>query len=237
LTFAHTPEIVPIMALYMTNTWGFDSPSGPLQFSLKGWRDRARDVLQPGDLVVIVGTLGPPTAEDERGRILGLMEPTREVVSSLDYALTRLPHDFDEDGNYRWPFGLELRSAWRFSEPRKYLADVSSRTFSMDAAQGIVPLIPAEATQILALPREQVELLQPVRAAARIEGEEAARKRAAPPPTTMRTGIMHMRRMSAFTYAMQIESTPQSAFKVGWAFDFKARARQFNLARIRRMTR
>lgn len=27
------------VTLYMTKTWGFDSPSGPLQFSMQGWRE------------------------------------------------------------------------------------------------------------------------------------------------------------------------------------------------------
>jgi hypothetical protein len=61
------------MTVYMTKTWGFSSPSGPLQFSLRGWRDRARAELQPGDLVVIVGTMGDETAPEERGKILGLI--------------------------------------------------------------------------------------------------------------------------------------------------------------------
>lgn len=42
--------------------------------------------------------------------ILGLMEPSTVVVSSLDYfdldAVREV--DRDENGNYRWPFGLEL---------------------------------------------------------------------------------------------------------------------------------
>lgn len=220
------------MTLYMTKTWGFTSPCGPLQFSLKGWRDRARAMLRPGDLVAIVGTVGPPTLEGERGKLLGLMEPTTHVVSSLDYALDKAPEDFDESGNYRWPFGLELRAAWVFPGPRRSLIDVSSRTFSMDAAQGIVEMTPSETAAILALPREPVALLQLLRAAIRIQGVEAARKRAAPPPTTTRVGIMHMRRASAFTYAMAIENASTPAFKIGWAFDYKARARQFNQAAL-----
>jgi hypothetical protein len=39
---------------------------------------------------------------------------------------------------------------------------------------------------------------------------------------------MHMRRMSAYTYVMEIQGTATAAFKVGWAFDYKAREREFN---------
>lgn len=208
----------------MTKTWGFSSPSGPLQFSLQGWRNRARGLLRPGDLVVIVGTMGDETEQDERGKILGLMEPTTIVVSSLDFDLARGPRDFDENGNYRWPFGLELHRAWRFTEPRHALSKFSKRRFS------IVPLLPDEAEAILQLPIEPVSLRRPIRATARIEGSEAARRKAAPPPTTTRTGVMHMRRAPAFTYAMAIEGATTPAFKIGWAFDWKQRERQFNQA-------
>lgn len=216
------------MTMYLTKTWGFDAPCGPLQFSLNGWRENARKVFKPGDLVVIVGTTGDETAPDERGMILGLMEPTTIIVSSLDYSLISEPKDFDENGQYRWPYGLELRNAWRFSAPRTKLSSITARNFHMDAALGIVPLEETEAQRILALPREEVSLLRPIKAAARIEGEAVARRKAAPPPTTTRVGIMHMRRAPAYTYAMLIEGGQQPACKIGWAFDCKIRERQFN---------
>ncbi len=56
------------MTVYVTKTWGFSSPCGPLQFSQRGWRDRARAMLAPGDLGVIVGTMGDETLDEERGR-------------------------------------------------------------------------------------------------------------------------------------------------------------------------
>lgn len=187
-------------------------------------------MILPDDLVVIVGTMGDETLASERGMILGLMEPTTDIVSSLDYDLARGPRDFDDDGNYRWPFGLELRRAWRFSEPRTATTQFSSRRFSMDSAQGIVPLLADEAGPILALPREPVELLRPARAEARMSGLDAARRRRAPPPTTKRTGIMHMRRAPAFTYAMAIEGGRLPSVKIGWAFDWQQRERHFNQA-------
>lgn len=216
------------MTVYMTKTWGFGSPSGPLQFSTNGWRTNARGVLQPGDLVVIVGTKGDETDIDEQGRILGLMEPTRHIVSSLDYDLARGPQDYDAAGNYKWPFGLELMRAWQFDDPRPLLTEITQRRFHMDSAQGIVPLGPAEASAILALPRSEVGLLSSIAARARVEGASAARRKAAPPPTTERRGVMHMRRAPAFTYAMIIEGARADAFKIGWAFDWEQRERHFN---------
>src|SRR5690348_5207000 len=94
------------MTVFLTKVWGFGEPVGPLQFSSPTWRDKAGARLEPGDLVVLVGTKDEPTSGEERGRLLGLMEPTSEPVRSLDFQLARKAHDYDEDGRYRWPYGL-----------------------------------------------------------------------------------------------------------------------------------
>jgi hypothetical protein len=213
----------------MTKVWGFSEPVGPLQFGLSGYRDGAIKLLKPGDLVVLVGTLDEPTPEDEWGKLVGMMEPTTEPVSSLDFLEPRAPSDFNAEGEYKWPFGLLNRAAWRFSEPRRLFSDFSGRRFNMDSAQGIVPLLPDEAAAILALPRTPSPLLSSFRTTLRLEGEDAARRRAAPPPTTTRTGVMHMRRAPASTYLLELERGRERelGFKVGWAFDWKARRRGF----------
>lgn len=211
----------------MTKVWSFSAPCGPLQFSTKGWRDSARATLKPGDLVVLVGTKGDQTDPDSQGRALGVMEPTIEPVSSLDFDLEKRDEDFDSEGNYRWPYGLLNRRAWKFLVPPLF-EEISSRQFGMDSASGIVPLTDEEARRVKKLPKLEVQLLAPIRAIARIEGEESARRRAAPPPTTKRTGVMHYRRAPAFTYVMKIEGASISSFKVGWAFDFRSRERNFN---------
>jgi hypothetical protein len=218
------------MTVYLTKVWGFSEPVGPLQFSTEGWRDRARRSLRPGDLVVLVGTKGPPTVDDERGRLLGVMEPTTEPVLSLDFDLPTRPEHFDESANYKWPYGLLNRNAWRLLD-RPLLEDISDRSFNMDSALGLVELTPAEAERILALRRTEAPLLAPtVRARARIDGLDAVRRRSAPPPTTARRGVMHMRRAPAFTYALRLNGASAIAFKIGWAFDYKQRTRQFNTA-------
>jgi hypothetical protein len=216
------------MTIYMTKVWGFGDHEGPLQFSTKGWRDRARATLKPGDLVILVGTKGKKTDPDERGRLLGMMEPTNKIVLTQDFNLPTRALDFDTEGNYRWPYGLLNRHAWKFLEPRPLLKEISSRQFSMDAASGIVPLTDNEAAKVILLSRQEIELLMPIRARARIEGSDAARRKAAPPPTTTRRGVMHLRRAPAFTYCMMIEKASPISFKIGWAFDYEMRERGFN---------
>jgi hypothetical protein len=214
------------MTVFLTKTWGFDDPCGPLQFSTDGWRKNAQALIRPGDFVVIVGTKGVNTPEDERGRLLGIMEPTTEPVLWQDFHIPTREVDF-KDGEYRWPYGLHIRAAWKILDRRR-LEEISPRDFHMDAALGIVPLTEQETVAIRGLAQESVGLLAPVRARARIEGEDAARRRAAPPPTTMRQGIMQLRRAPAYTYLMALEGSHRIAFKVGWAFEYNTRQRQFN---------
>ncbi len=225
------------MTVWMTKVWGFGDPVGPLQFSTEGWRRRARSQLQQGDTVVLVGTMGAETQDDERNKFLGMMEPTTQPVMALDYLKADRKEDFNERGEYKWPFGLLNRAAWRFDEPRVKLADISNRSFAMDSAQGIVPLTPEEAARVLALPRTSSLLAQSIEATARIEGDDVARRRASPPPTTTRRGTMHMRRAPAFTYALALtapgpgtRAPAHLGYKIGWAFNWEARMRTFNHA-------
>lgn len=198
-----------------------------MQFSTSGWRDNALRQLEPGDRVVLVGTMGDQTPEDMKGRLLGVMEPSREPVMSLDFDVRARPGDF-VDGEYKWPVGLMNLRAWSLPL-RPKLIEVSDRKFGMDSAQGIVPLTDDEAARVLALDWRDEELLQPTaQAQARMAKRHGTVKRTAPPPTTTRRGVMHMRRAPAYTYAMRVADARPSAFKIGWAFDFKQRARQFN---------
>lgn len=215
------------MTVFVTKVWGFSEPCGPLRFSTAGWRERTRSQIQDGDLVVNVGTTKTPTNEEERGRVLGIMEPTRETVPSLDFDIKQDPHDFDEEGNYKWPFALINRRAWIIEE-RRFLNEISDRAFPMAAVLGTVPLTDEEAKAVLALRHREVPLLAPIQHRARVDGPEAARRRAAPPPTTIRSGVMHLRRAPAYTYCMEVEGAERSAFKIGWAFEYRARERQFN---------
>ena len=157
-----------------------------------------------------------------------MMEPTKEPVLSRDFDLVTIADDFNEAGEYRWPYALLNRRAWQMLD-RPSLEEISSRQFSMAAASGIVRLTDEEAERILKLRRKEVALLTSLRIEVRLKGEEVARRRGAPPPTTTRTGIMHLRRAPAYTYAMQIDGALRSTFKIGWTFDHGARARHFNL--------
>ena len=219
------------MRLFLTKVWGWDVPVGPPKFSTSGWRDNALRQLEDGDRVVLVGTTGDRTPDEMKGRLLGLMEPSREPVMSLDFDMRTRPGDF-VDGEYKWPVGL-IRACRAWSLPqRPRLNEVSDRKFSMDSAQGIVPLTDDEAARVLALDWREEALMQPTaQAQARMAERHGTAKRTAPPPTTTRRGVMHMRRAPAYTYAMRVAGARPIAFKIGWAFDFKQRGRGSSIAR------
>lgn len=215
--------------LYMTKVWGFSTPVGPLQFATAGWRKNALSKLKSGDLVLLVGTGGQETKDEEKGRLLGIMQPTSEPVMSLDFDVRKNQSDF-VDGEYKWPFGLMNLKAWILID-RPKLNEIFDRKFNMDSAQGIVELTSKEAELVLSLSKERAELLEPTaNAQARMERKHGAKSKGAPPPTTKRNGVMHMRRAPAYTYAMEIKGSAKNAYKIGWAFDYKKRAKQFNHA-------
>ncbi|WP_420101223.1 hypothetical protein [Bosea sp. (in: a-proteobacteria)] len=217
------------MTMFLTKVWGFGEPVGPLQFSTLGWRENALRQLKPGDQVLLVGTTTEPTQPAQRGRLLGVMEPTSEPVMSLDYDLQPSEQDF-VDGEYKWPVGLMNRRAWSLPDGPS-LSAITPRKFSMDSAQGIVPLTPEEEARVRALRWDEALLLKPTaQAQERIARKHGGAKRSPPPATTMRTGVMHMRRAAAYTYAMEIKGARRVAFKIGWSFDYKQRAVQFNHA-------
>lgn len=76
------------MKFFLTKVWGWDAPVGPMQFSTSGRRENALRQLESGDRVVLVGTMGDQTPEEMKGRVLGVMEPSREPVLSMDFAST-----------------------------------------------------------------------------------------------------------------------------------------------------
>lgn len=230
------------MTMYVSKVWGFDIPCGPLVFNSEGWRDNSAKKLKAGDRVILVGTKGEDTAPEDQNRVLGMMEPSQQPVSTLDFPLspnTNTRH-FRPDGTYRWPYGLLNYRAWQF-EPGLFLDAVAPREgtpFGTAAAAGIVPLTPEEEARVLAHPHHEVPLLRSFYTDRKVHGAQEARRRAAPPPTEgIRRSAMHMRRAPAFVYWFRLVREREIAgdtkaeivgHKIGWAFDWEKRLRQFN---------
>jgi hypothetical protein len=224
-----------IMTMFVSKVWGFDNPCGPLVFNLRGWRDNSAGRLKRGDRVILVGTKGEETADKDRNRVLGMMEPSTIHVATSDFALS-IPNDsrmFRADGTYRWPFGLLNYRSWEFA-PGLFLDAVAPRQgnpFGSAAAAGIVPLTADEESRVLAHPLHEIPLLKPsISADRKLYGDQAAKKRGAPVPTEgVRRGIMHMRDASASVYWFQLVLDGKIVgHKIGWAFEWRRRLQLFN---------
>jgi hypothetical protein len=63
-----------VMKVFIKRFWGF-GPHWPIVFfSQEGCLKALIEKFEPGDLMAFVGTLGPETLKEERGRLLGLAE-------------------------------------------------------------------------------------------------------------------------------------------------------------------
>jgi hypothetical protein len=177
--------------------------------------------------------MGEETAPEDRNRIMGMMEPSTEPVASTDFIIPDQTNRrfFREDGGFRWPYGLLNYRAWEFA-PGLFLADVAPREgnpFGSAAAAGIVPLTAEEESRVLVHAHFEVPLLTSLRTDSRLFGEDEARRRNAPPPAEgVRRGIMHMRQGMAHVYWFRLAADNQIVgHKIGWAFDYRQRLRQF----------
>jgi hypothetical protein len=217
------------MTMFMTKVWRWNVPVGPLQFGLEGNRTSAEEMLtkHPDALVLLVATKGENTAEADKGRLLGLIRPTLDRVRMNDFDLHVTPEDYDENGRYKWPFGLHAAEAWTL-ENAPLLDEISSRTFRTDAAVRLVELTAEEEARVLALPRTSVSVLQRRDHATGHGGGTG--KQGAPAPSNKRVRIMHMRMEAAETYAMRIGEPGRNVYKIGWAVNPRTRERQFNQA-------
>ena len=228
--------------MYVTKVWGFDNPCGPLVFGLVGACNSAARRLLAGDRVILVGTKADDTQSEDRNRVLGMMEPSTVVIASSDFPYPN-PNDqrlFKEDGSYRWPFGLLNLKAWMF-DAGLFLDDVAENAgnrFGSAAAAGIVLLSAEEEERVLAHPHHEIQLLKPsISAERKLYGEEAAKRRGAPPPTEgVRRGVMHMRQAVAYTYWFQLVLGGKIVgHKIGWAFDWRQRLQQFRSVSLHKL--
>jgi hypothetical protein len=120
--------------LFLTKVWGFEPEMYPaLGFNSEGARRNFLRASSPGDWVIFAGTLGPETDPSDQGRLLGKVQlgpeqiNVEETLRSVAYEIPK--NQYNPDGKYKWPFGLPIISAVRFSgKPR--LIDVLGNNLS-----------------------------------------------------------------------------------------------------------
>ncbi|MDG9672101.1 GIY-YIG nuclease family protein [Hahella sp. CR1] len=186
--------------VFLTKVWGFGSDWPLVAFNKDGNRMALMRQYKSGDWVVLVGTCGPPTKEEERGRILGIvkiaaMSPvdTLEFLKALGTEIT--PESFNDAGKFRWPYSVPYIEAYAMDGmPR--LNDVlpaRRRDRGTQETNQAVRLPPDEAATILSLPKTELSLPtypEIVNLQSRIQRslEEKRRVNGPPPYTGIYTG-------------------------------------------------
>src|SRR5687768_12681829 len=129
------------MKLFAKWFFGFDPLRWPVvTFTNDSARTKLLREAKKGDHVVFVGTQGSETAEENRGRVLGMAQFGWKEVESLKVLKPEnLPAThFDERGEYRWPKSVPIIRAWEF--PEKPLATQVVKPLPQNARIHAVPL-------------------------------------------------------------------------------------------------
>ena len=139
-------------AIYGTRFWGFDPESEPFcGFTNMGTRDKLIRIGRDGDLILVLGTKTNNTAEDDQGRLLGLIEFQRNAFYSRDL-LTEVSRKkrelFDAEGLFKWPFAVPAIRAWRFLD-KPIINNVINRQLTMAAIKDVDMLSDEEVKLVL----------------------------------------------------------------------------------------
>jgi hypothetical protein len=221
------------MRVFAKRFYGFNPETHPvIAFGKGGNRDALINASSPGDLVVFVGTQAEPTAEAERGRLLGIAEFARIPVDVRDVTdpAQMKPTDLASDGSLLWPKGLPILRAWRFEEPRLKLIDVLREQLTFEATVRAVELDEADTRAVLALPKTEVTIpLVPhvVKLLALSDALAFGRPTTGPTPSDWTGTVTRTAHAESWTYAMRFAR--RGLWKVGHTQDIDQRLRDLNL--------
>ncbi len=104
---------------FLTKVWGYDPVTWPiLGFGTLGGVNKLCREYTTGDWIVFAGTQSEPTAEEDRGRLLGMVQVTNVVVD-VELVLKSLNTEIEsvaykDDGTFRWPKGFPYLKALSF---------------------------------------------------------------------------------------------------------------------------
>ena len=219
------------MRIFITRVWGFDPERWPvITFSLEGNRDRLLKESSPGDRIAFVGTLREPTPEPMRGKLLGMAEIGRIPVDTVDVIGddVRSSHDYDEEGQFRWPKAIPMVRAWRFTPP-PMLLDVLEEQLPYHATSQAVALSRVDADAVLKLdttPATLPELDSIANAKLLDQALAAGNPTTGPKPSSWTREASRDVEREAFTYAFRFGSS--DIWKIGHTVDVSERLKQVN---------
>lgn len=103
---------------FFKKVWGYDPVGWPvLGFGRPQGANRLKRRYRTGDWVVLVGTKSGPTREENRGRLLGLVQVTNRIIEVeplLRDINTHLGPDAFVEGKFKWPYGFPFLRALAF---------------------------------------------------------------------------------------------------------------------------
>lgn len=123
------------MNLFAVHMDGFEPETWPVvSFSKRGVCQRLLNDFQSGDRILYVG-ITKANLRHERRKLLGLVEINTDSVEINDDQIVNTEDFIDpstvdcrscnKNGKFRWPFGIRMSRAWRFT-PKESLPDAKS---------------------------------------------------------------------------------------------------------------
>lgn len=229
------------MAIFASLTHGLDLPLwGAFGFSIESVRNSLQNDLNPGDLVLAIGTSGEPTPRELQGKLLGLLKLARQQVVTGDYVEPGhwSAHLAGNGGLPRWPYGMPIIEAEMFDEPLPIKNDVLPRIkdlgLHMKLATNYERLTPEEEAAVLALPKTPAQEI--FRAPGSSFQSKLLPRRPGPPPSGKKK-VQLPTTGPAATYLMVLEGkqarnlsarSDQCIFKIGFSRDPQTRLRALN---------
>ena len=154
---------LPSGRVWITQFWGFNPEiDGYLGFTREGDRTAFLRELQPGDLVMVYGTMSDKADPADRGRVMGFLEVERRTIRDVERMAPEGASWKVRNGmTDRWTFAVPVVRAWRTIE--KPLAKLIAPTtlgpganFRLIAGRGVF-LHPEEALAALSIPVRPVQ--------------------------------------------------------------------------------
>jgi hypothetical protein len=226
--------------LFLTKVWGFEPEIYPaLGFNSDGARRNFLRASAPGDWVIFAGTLGSETNVDDRGRLLGKVQlgpeeiDVEQTLRSVGYNIPK--NQYNLDGKYKWPFGLPIISALRFSgKPRLFdvlgsnLSGTQWAAFALDVREKLGDEVHAKLEALRAEPAQIVEAPAIIRQLARQRVFLLNRSVTGPGPSTSRSGSTRVLGEGS-AYLLELQgAAARDVFKIGFSKDVDVRLASHN---------
>lgn len=243
---------VKLQQVFLTAVWGFEPEQwAAIGFTQAGNRDSLLREYRVGDFVAIFGTMGPETAEGDRGKLLGLVQLAPKAIQTKHMVQPDLwQQKLADQGAKKWIAGLPMSKAWRFDprverSVRKLLPRFTDRKYNRTLASRYELLDQDEAAMVISLGKTEVdaiykseEMIDQELRLSELEGMKARRN--GPPPAFVQS-LRVMEDSPAVVYGLVFKGDLKIAlgkppheiakkflFKIGWSVDSDQRCRQIN---------